>query len=254
MNMTVTQPLLRLDGDSIAPESLSIAALMRELSLERRPPRLLRLLVQSLEKKRSAKRLGWSRPWNKVGLTVFRTHTNDPLDLDHRGAVEHARRVIGAVASGLVRQHRQFVDDLFDDAKLMAFTFYHNRVEDEAEYEGLTLSFGRKTVTDKSKRDRLDLILEDKREQGAVDGEVDLCRVIINPFAAYGDSGDFFELRQDRTGLAEHADAVRELYQASVATYDRWKTLPDRQWQHWSTKYIEYFGRRSFIPQGSSFL
>ncbi len=252
---------LKLDERSLTPEALSVPALMRELSLEERPPQLLRLLVQKLEKLRSAKKQGWSRPWNKTGVTVFRTHSC-PLDSPEHGlAITHAQTLIEVLAPSLTLQHQTYIDELLADPKLLFFIFYHNRAVPNAhgvgdsEYEGLTLSFGRKFPQDKTKRDRIDIILEDKRcsRTGQVDGRVDLCRVMINPFSAYA-TGTTFSIAVTQEEFMKALPDVQTMYKQHTAIYDKWKTVPERQWDHWSNRYIEYFGRRSFIPQGSSFL
>ena len=152
---------LPLDADSLRVEDLSLPALMRELNLQQRPNWLLRKIMNALEQQRQGKGLGWSRAWNKYGLNVFRTHVqNQRDDPDYFAPVTplltHLLPLVPA-------NYQSFVNELLADPALMVFTFYHNHASADAQYEGLTLSFGRKVVGDPSKRDRLDLILEDRR-------------------------------------------------------------------------------------------
>lgn len=241
---------LVLDKTSIDPNALSREALMRELNLQKKPAWILRKFMNALETKRAAKGMGWSRPWNKYGLTVFRTHTLDRVD-DH-AFISLAKETIERTLASLPIEYKLFAFELWQDPKLSAFTFYHNNQDDSGEFEGLTLSFGRKVPYDATKRDRLDIILEDKRESGKVDGILNRVRIYINPWIEYQNKN--YELIEFSTPDQHIPNRFQNLYQTSIELYDRWKSDSDRQWQHWSTSYIDYFGPRAFIPTGSSFL
>ena len=241
---------LPLDHDSLAVEELSVPALMQELNLHQRPHWLLRKIMNALEQKRQSKGLGWSRAWNKYGLNIFRTHVH------HREQDAAYLAPLAPLFADLLQHaptpHRTFARELLQDPALMGFTFYHNHTAPHGQYEGLTLSFGRKVVADPSKRDRLDIVLEDRRAQGRVDGHVDRLRLYICPWAEYQKDRSYFLLEQK--DLATHAaGAAQALYSNCVHHYHLWKSEPTRQWSHWSARYIDYFGPRSFIPVGSSF-
>jgi len=241
-----------LDNASIRPEALSLSALMRELTLQHKPSRLLARLMNALEKKRQAKGLGWSRAWNKSGLTVFRTHIQRIAeDEDYfRPALPLLNRFLEAAPS----RYRDFVSDLLSDPDRMAFTFYHNNnTEDGRQFEGLTLSIGRRVPEDRAKRDRLDIVVEDERENGRVDRTVDRLRIYVCPWATYSENRKFH--LTERTDLnPEELALAQGLYKPCVEKYHQWKSDESRQWSHWSVRYIDYFGPRSFIPQGSSFI
>jgi hypothetical protein len=149
-------------------------------------------------------------------------------------------------------KYQAFASELLADPSLMLFTFYHNHDSGTAQHEGLTLSFGRKVAADPSKRDRLDLILEDRRVNGRVDGRLDRVRLYICPWSEYQhDKAHFaFELSDPAADLMP---AAQSLYESCVRHYHNWKGDETRQWSHWSARYIDYFGPRSFIPVGSSF-
>ncbi len=241
---------MRLDEHSIRPEELSAGTLMREINLQARPAWLLRKLMNALEGKRQAKGLGWSRPWNKTGLNVFRSHSH--IHSEDGAVLGPVMKFVTDALAGAPQVYRQFAVDLLADPSLMAFTFYHNREDADTQFEGLTISFGRRVPLDSSKRDRLDLILEDQRIQGRVDGLVDRFRIMVCPWEEY---------RNDRQHLAMTSEsrpsetllAAQDVYEVCVRKYRDWRESEARQWSHWSQRYIDYFGPRRFIPAGTSF-
>lgn len=247
--MTLHDADLKLDESSLHVDELSMAALAREISLHKRPSSLLMAMMNALETKRAAKGYGWSRPWNKYGSNTFRTHTCDATrDADYLAPL---LPFLEKTLHGMPEPYASFMPGLFADPKVMFFTFYHNVEDDGAQYEGLTLSVGRKVVEDKTKRDRIDIILEDERIEGAVDGQVDRFRIYVCPWASY-ENKDRYEKHESnlQSPLQEEAQA---LYSHAIGYYHEWKSNEERQWSHWSSKYIDYFGPRTFIPQGSSF-
>ncbi len=44
-----------------------------ELNARKKPSKTLRYMMQALESYRQAKKMGWSRPWNKYNLVNFQT-------------------------------------------------------------------------------------------------------------------------------------------------------------------------------------
>lgn len=232
------------------PDSLTMGTLARELELQRRPSWLLRRFMNALERQRQARGLGWSRPWNKVDLTVFRTHTHEfPADAEYFAPLAP---VLTRVLASVPEPFAAFARDLFADPARMAFTFYHNRDTAGARFEGLTLSFGRRVRGDASKRDRLDLMLEDRCVDGRTDGHVDLLRVYVCPWAEF-QHGRRHHLFTAADRPADLDADVHTLYRAALAGYAAWRDRPERQWQHWSQRYIDYFGPRRFIPAGTAF-
>lgn len=239
---------LLLDEQSINAEDLSKGTLMRELNLQRKPNWLLVKFMNALEGKRQKKKMGWSRPWNKYDLNVFRTHIMDRHE--DREFIDSIFDLVLEQITDLPKNYKYFVEDLQDDPNLMAFTFYHNRSLTNTQYEGLTLSFGRRPLDDRTKRERLDVILEDLRVDGEVDGKIDQVRVYVNPWKEFSQDDEYFlYVKQDNEVPSPFNDAYRE----SVGLYNQWKEEEKRQWQHWSVKFINYFGPRSFIPLNTSF-
>ncbi|MFP6584856.1 MAG: hypothetical protein VCD00_20145, partial [Candidatus Hydrogenedentota bacterium] len=99
-----------------------------------------------------------------------------------------------------------------------------------------------------TKRDRVDIVLEDRRVDGAVDGKIDRRRIYVCPWETY--EAREFHLTEREDDLED----AQALYSHLLDYYHQWKSDEDRQWSHWSVRYIDYFGARSFIPQGSSFV
>jgi len=141
--------------------------------------------------------------------------------------------------------YRRFVEDLVTDPNRMVFTFFHN-----AEYEGITFSMERKLTKDRMKRERIDIVLEDRRVDGAVDGKVDRLRIYVCPWETYQEKT--FQLIEPDSNNANW-DTVQPFYDHLIKVYHDWKGEEDRQWSHWSVRFIDYFGPRSFIPRESSF-
>ena len=241
---------LDLDEGSLSPDQLSTGTLMRELGLQRRPSWVLRKLMNSLEQRRQAKGLGWSRSWNKRGLNVFRTHVHEvAADADYFIPLQPLMDRFLPKAPDL---YREFALELLADPKRMAFTFYHNHDSGDAQFEGLTVCIGRRVPDDATKRDRLDVILEDRRTDGEVDGTVDRLRIYLCPWAQYrNEKAHFLYETSELTG--DELDGTQALYKHCVEKYHQWKDPEARQWNHWSARYIDYFGPRSFIPVGTSF-
>jgi hypothetical protein len=243
-----TRPHLELETGSLSASELSMGTLMREINLRNKPSRILQMLMGHLENKRMEKKLGWSRPWNKVGVTTFRTH-KIRIQEDTR-FLEKIRKTLMPVLVQIGENYLNFAREFLSDPNLMAFVFYHNRQQGLDWYEGVTLSFGRRVPSDRNKRDRIDLILEDKRENGKVDNLPDRIRIIVNPFSNW---------LKDEVSLSEFAHREEAgtvwdgLFNESVKLYGTWKDEPDRQWEHWAIRYIDYFGPRGSIPVGSSF-
>jgi len=245
----------------LAPESLSVMespldvdhpsleSLVREVRDHERPAWELRVLVQALEKRCRAHGAGWTRPWNRNGMAIFRADRLTPI-VDAaalHATIETIREFAPEPLLSL-----PFIDDLAADPALMAFVFYHNRESGGAQYEGLTISLGRPAPGEPARRDRLDLILEDRRIDGRVDGRVDLVRILVCPWSSYGIDRD-----HQRLELCEFSDAERARFDAEyrrwVGAFHAWEHDAARRWAHWSAEYVEFFSPRTFVPAGTSF-
>ncbi|MBL4889654.1 MAG: hypothetical protein JKX97_06505 [Candidatus Lindowbacteria bacterium] len=241
---------ITLDKQSLDPKTLSMPALIQELNQQNKPNLILCKLMNILESKRMKKKLGWSRPWNKYGVNNFNTHI---LTLkDDETYIQGIYQAIKPVIQGFDTDYLSFIEELLNDPKMMAFTFYQNSVDDrDRQYEGLNISLGRKCESDRTKRDRFDIVLEDLRVDGAVDGKIDRVRIYVNPFDKFSDEDFLFWEKSDFE--PQEFEILQGIYDCGIKNYDQWKTEKSREWAHWSVRYIDYFGAREWIPQNSSF-
>jgi hypothetical protein len=241
---------LNLEEGSLDPSALSMSALTREIVLQKRPHWMLCRIMDALERKRQEAGHGWSRKWNKVGLTIFRAHQSDRVqDAAYFTAM---RPLIDRLLQQVEEPYNSFARQLLDDPEAMTFSFYHNGGQEHGaaeQHEGVTIGLGRRVADEPRKRDRLDLILEDRREGDSVDGVIDRVRLYVCPWSEYREKRF---VTVEEKGRFESGD-VEVAYRAATEAYNHWKTVEDRQFLHWSARYINYFGRRTFIPKGSAF-
>lgn len=247
--MPLAPDTLVQNGQSIDADELSLGTLAGQVDPRGQPAWEVQVMMQALEKRCQARGQGWWRPWNKTGMTIFRAHRHVfPGDADVlHGAMEAIRDFAPEPLLTL-----PFIEDVLRDPALTAFTFYHNRESGGAQYEGLTVSFGRPAPDDASRRDRVDLILEDCRVDGRVDGHVDLARIIVCPWSTYGIDRDHQRFEQCEFTDDEQV-RFDALYRGGVGTFHAWRHDESRQWSHWSADYLEFFGPRTFVPLGTSF-
>jgi len=218
---------------------------MQTLNKRSRPPSVLRLIMNGFEAYRQARKIGWSRPWNKVDVMTFQSYRidagSDVLLIDL------ARKMLGQ--SDLPADARAFCDDLLSEAPeqrrdLMGFIFFHEISDAGAVYEGATLSFGR--INKKRHRDRLDFILEAPIQDG-VPGRVSRYRLFVDPFMGVKPPL-WSEERQ-----VEEVSAPAQAFETLSKIYRDWAGIPGRDWSHWTSEYIDYFGPRRHITRNSHF-
>ena len=161
-------------------------AAIETLNKRGRAPSILRMIMNALESYRQARKLGWSRPWNKYGVRTFRSYR---LDFSRdEGLIETACSVLATQSESVPTAAQAFVDDLLSDdpdnrMQLMGFIFYHEIEDDTGVHEGMTLSFGRKNA--KRHRDRFDLVFDAPVKNGTV-GSLSRLRIYVDPFEAVG--------------------------------------------------------------------
>jgi len=215
------------------------------LSAKKRPPAILRLLMNSFESYRQARKFGWSRPWNKVDLMNFQSfklNTNE-----YPWFVQSAQTLLQSNAIVLPEEAQTFVAELLSEQKLMAFIFVHEYTCDGKKYEGATLSLGRKN--NKRYRDRIDIIVESPVIEGVSMG-VQRCRIFIDPYKA-----DHKEpLWQGELKAAEHP-LIEDLFAALSHISWHWNGNKKHIWDHWTSAYIDYFGERQWsLPRSYFFI
>jgi hypothetical protein len=204
------------------------------LSQAAQPPAILRLLMRAFEAYRAARKMGWSRPWNKYDLINFQSFRLQP---QHDGPlIDLAHRLLRQEAGPLPAEVEGYVADLLADEGLMGFVFCHEYREDGRIWEGATLSLGRKVQ--RRYRDRLDIILESEIRDGKSRG-LGRLRVYVDPYTP-GRTAPLWQTQKEQE-LGELSRALfAELSDASWT----WMDQADRIWDHWTSRYIDYFGER----------
>ena len=219
---------------------------IRTLDQKRKPARFLRLVMNALEAYRQARKMGWSRPQNKKGLTVFQSYTLD---------AERDRTLINSVFAGAREEFAElgerewtFLAELEADPKLMAFVFVHDLEEAGRRFEGITYSLGRRSRDKPRFRDRFDLILEAEIVDGQSQG-LSRVRTYVDPFVQ--------PIRHNPAWTTAHHTIVsgrsHALFERGSLLHEQWQADPERHWSHWTTEYIDYFGPRKQAVAGTRF-
>ena len=207
------------------------------LTKQNKPSSVLRFLMRAMESYRSARKMGWSRPWNKYGVVNFQSFRVRPME--DTVLLNLATQILETECKDLPDKARCFVEELLSDKKkLMGFIFIHEVTENKTvKFEGATLSLGR--VNNKRFRDRLDIILESPVHGGASVGLKRL-RIFVDPYN-----------KQRKQPLWQYTGSTQTKFSnnlfAQLSHYSwEWQNQQDRRWDHWTSKYIDYFGPRQW--------
>ena len=213
------------------------------LSRKSEPSWLLRVLMNTFESYRQARKIGWSRPWNKVGTRTFLSLKLIPdrehaiMLLAHAALQEENRRIPEAALA--------YCDDLLSDANLMCFVFCSEVVQDNKLHESITLSFGRVSDLSHRHRDRLDMIFDAPVVENVGRGLARV-RIIVDPYNRQKEPMCNLEISQPR-------EQAHRAFLA-LAQFIGEKSHDERYvWQHWTNQYIDYFGERRWHPVASIF-
>lgn len=237
-----------MDGVEQKIEIQDAAAYVEALQIlnkKSRPPAVLRLLMNAFESYRQARKIGWSRPWNKYGVTTHRSYRLNPAAdndlivmtlalLDQAGASEDARKFYEELLSADPRHRGQ----------LMGFIFFQELHDTGSVREAVTLSFGR--VSKKRYRDRVDIVFEADISDGKA-GPLTRLRIYVDPFL--GMAPPLWEVTQAAANLPGAAAAFDRL----CTIYGDWESDAERLWDHWTSAYIDYFGARSVYARNTHF-
>ena len=217
----------------------------KALSQQKLPGKILRLLMQTFEAYRSKRKIGWSRPWNKVNLVNFQSfRLRFPK---HENLIKQALEVLADERDALSDDTIVFAKDLLHDKSLMGFIFIHEFVDNDQLYEGATLSFGR--VANKRFRDRLDFIVESKIVGNRSKGFTRL-RIYADPHIENS------IVRQPlQAYIKENSGKNASLSLFNILSEVSWGWAKDEtlHWNHWTSNYIDYFGTRTFLLSESFF-
>ncbi len=218
---------------------------MQELSQLSRPPRILCHLMNALETYRAARKQGWSRPWNKYWDSNFKSFS---LDTDRdESLLTLAGEIIHGELSEMPESARVFAADLLGRReKLMGFVFVHEVTEEGEKFEGATLSLGRLAADKPRHRDRLDLIVESRVRDGESAG-FSRFRAFVDPFRGRS------EPHWACVKAGPHQLATEKLFERLAEASHAWVGEADREWEHWTSAYVDYFGPRQWSMDKSFF-
>jgi hypothetical protein len=232
------------------PESYAQA--MRTLSEAKRPAWILQALMNAFEAYRQSRKIGWSRPWNKAGVTTFKSYKLNFAD--DSDLIALASSIVGGIGSRETEvwpgSAAEFVADLLSPEpekrrRLMGFLFYQEIEVDGRLNEAVTLSLGR--VNGKRHRDRLDLIFEAPVAQNSA-APISRIRIYVDPFLGVAPP----------LAQAELNGAEAEAHSHALATlsdlYRDWEPTKGAVWDHWTSRYIDYFGPRRHHSIATHFL
>jgi hypothetical protein len=201
--------------------------------------------MRVLESYRAARKMGWSRPWNKEGVVNFQSFKLDAVR-DHE-LLELGRDVLDAECAAMPAPARAFVDDLLAHRdRLMGFVFIQEFTDAGRRFEGGVLSLGRRAADQPRYRDRLDLILESPVVEGHSQGLARL-RVFVDPYLGKK------EPLWSTTVEPVHGVAGAGLFTRLATLSWDWARRPERLWDHWTSAYIDYFGPRQWLMRKSYF-
>ncbi|MDH5547185.1 MAG: hypothetical protein OEZ43_16480 [Gammaproteobacteria bacterium] len=215
------------------------------LSKQTQRPGVLRLLMRAMERYRSTRKYGWSRPWNKDGVLntlSLRVRPCEDLEL-----ISESIRILENECIGIPEEVISVVHELLlDQNHLMGFLFVQEITDsDGSSFEALTISLGR--VQQKRYRDRLDIILESPVVDNKSTG-LQRIRVFVDPY----DEGRKEPLWTFESN-AIHSKHTQHTFEALSAVTWAWANKRERVWSHWTSRYIDYFGERQW-PLNRCFL
>lgn len=216
------------------------------LNKESQKPGILRLLMRAMEAYRSARKYGWSRPWNKYGVMNFQSFRLRPKT--DTIIIDAVKKTLELECPDMPHELRQVVHELIEDRQhLMGFLFVQESTdEDGIRYEGINISLGR--VNAKRYRDRLDIIIESKIVDNKSVGPSRI-RVYVDPYEKNRKS-PLWIFRADEIKSEDTITLFNDL----AATTWLWVENKSRRWDHWTSKYIDYFGDRQWNPDSTYFL
>jgi hypothetical protein len=216
---------------------------MRLINDRKKPNAILRLLMNTFEGYRQSRKIGWSRPWNKVNLINFQSFR--VLKKRDHDLLNLANQIIIQNCQNMPEPAREFADNLINHSdNLMAFIFVHEFTEDGQLYEGATLSLGCKN--NKRYRDRLDIIVESAIVDGVSQGFKRL-RVFVDPYT--GVKAPLWS----KTDFPRTDSPSADLFERLSEISSDWQFQMDKRWDHWTSDYIDYFGPREKFIENSFF-
>ncbi|MEE9384895.1 MAG: hypothetical protein V3V08_15940 [Nannocystaceae bacterium] len=210
-------------------------AVQAALSRRSEPPWVMQFLINLFERYRQARKIGWSRPWNKHGTVIFESFRLDPRrDAD---LLAYAHKVLTFLRAPMPATALELVDELAAaGADLMAFVFLAHVQEGPRRFERVTFGLGRRSSIAPRCRDRVDIDLDSEIHGDRSDG-VSRVRVFVDPYRAKP-RGLVWCHETERVPAA-----ARSLFERTRVLARDWSDN-DRRWTHWTSDYLNYFGPR----------
>ncbi len=229
----------QIDNESRYQETLNI------LNKQSKPSKVLCVLMNMLESYRQARKMGWSRPWNKYGLKTFQSFKLDPsADAELCNAAQDVISCLDDVPT----EARDFIKTLLASPEsLMGFLFFSEYTEEQQQFETATLSLGRKVSDNARVRDRFDIIFDAPIEQNSA-RPLGRIRIFVDPYRE-GVKEPLWSL----TLTEDIPAAFHQLFSQLCDLSWQWQSLENRHWDHWTSRYIDYFGPRSVTMESSHF-
>lgn len=219
-------------------------AIQVELNARKKPSKTLRYMMQAFENYRQAKKMGWSRAWNKYHVVNFQSFK---LNKDDQDLCRFARHVVTAEAPQMPEEASTFVAELLQNSQPpMGFLFFQEFTDQNRRYEGAIVSYGRINAKNKRFRDRLDIILESEVIDGVSQG-LSRIRIFVDPYLGVKEP-----LWQGTIDKSFHQES-QNLFEHLASLSWEWANDSRRIWNHWVTDYIDYFGQRQWNMKKSYF-
>ena len=243
--MTSTDMHSQLDSDSEIKTAEDYKSTLQILTNQKKPSQVLVQLMTLLEKYRQKRKLGWSRPWNKYGLLVFKSFVLDFTK--DSNFINEMRKFLDSLS--LSENNILAFKQLSENRNSKGFLFCHDFTDSDFKtYEGVTFSIGKIAPESPRHRDRFDIILEREIIDGVSTGNI-RARIYNDPYLNSTEIPKMIELRQS----SEFQKNATNALESCVLKYCQWKNEPHRHWSHWTQNYIYYFGKRSLKVNKSIF-
>jgi hypothetical protein len=225
------------------------SSIYQTLTVRNLPTAILSTMMKVFEKHRISKKIGWLRPWNKDNLIIFKnfrwypTEDKDLFDLVSKFLLQNI--------SLFDENYEDFIRDLLNDRRTQGFLFYHDNlfVLEKLNFEGITISLGRMYSKGSRYRDRIDIIMESNIFDSISSQKSDRIRVYIDPYLS---TNKFPLPLYINHSEIKNIQQFYNLHGLIIEKYHLWRNS-EREWFHWSQKYIRYFGERKNIPINTLF-
>jgi len=234
----------RMPKSQITDET-SYQKTLNSLNKQNHPPRILCFLMNLLESYRQARKMGWSRAWNKYGLTTFQSfklHATDDISL-----IQNTEKTLQSLPD-IPNDALAFMQNILDEPKrLMGFIFISEYAEGASVYESATISFGCKVKDNPRGRERFDIIFDCP----IVDTQVQplsRVRLYVDPYRD-GEKKPLYQCNIKSPTSEELITLFEQLCDCSW----QWHDNAEKIWDHWTSNYIDYFGTRQINIQSSHF-